>query len=202
MYNVDSGVADNGTEDKQGKAHMELYDWVQCIVTALVCCVLLFVFVGRSIGVDGGSMLQTLHNNDRVIMSNLFYTPAGGDIVVFRSPSEKFEGIPLVKRVIATAGQTIDIIFDTGEVYVNGVLQNEPYIYTMTTSRHDFEGPIVIPDGYVFVMGDNRASSTDSRDNDVGLVDTRYILGKVLFLLIPGTDDSGIRDWGRFGLTG
>ena len=145
-------------EEKAKKVRMELYDWIQCIVTAMICGVLVFVFVGRTIGVDGISMMQTLQNRDRVIMSNLFYTPSSGDIVVFRSPSERFGSIPLVKRVIATAGQTIDIEFETGDVYVDGVLSNEPYIYTVTTGRYDFEGPVTVPDGYIFVMGDNRAS--------------------------------------------
>jgi signal peptidase I len=204
MYDTNTEVTEveAGSEDKPNKTHMELYDWIQCIVTALVCGVLIFVFIGRTIGVDGYSMVQTLQNNDRVIMSNLFYTPTNGDIVVFRSPAEKFNGVPLVKRVIATAGETVDIKFDTGEVFVNGVLQYEPYIHTMTTSSYDFTGAVTIPSGYVFVLGDNRASSTDSRDKQVGLVDTRYILGKVLFILIPGADDVGHRDWNRFGVTG
>jgi len=188
-------------DNAASRVRMELYDWLQCIVTAIICGVLIFVFIGRTIGVDGRSMMQTLRHNDRVIMSNLFYVPTGGDIVVFQSPSDQFE-YPLVKRVIATAGQMIDINFENGDVFIDGVLKNEPYINTMTTSRYNFEEPVLIPDGYVFVMGDNRNSSTDSRDSVVGLVDTRYILGKVLFVLIPGVDDSGNRDWNRFGFTG
>ena len=194
------GAEKSGAEDKAKKARMELYDWIQCVVTALICGVLIFVFIGRTIGVDGISMKQTLQDRDRVIMSNLFYTPASGDIIVFRSPNETFHDTPLVKRVIATAGQTIDINFESGDVYVDGILRNEPYINARTTSRHNFEGRITIPDGYVFVMGDNRTSSTDSRDDKVGLVDTRYILGKVLFVLIPGANADGERDWRRFGL--
>jgi len=202
MSDFEYGLTEEEDEEEEIRArtHMELYDWIQCIVTALVCGVLIFVFVGRTISVDGNSMFQTLRHNDRVIMSNLFYTPAGGDIVVFRAPSEQFEGVPLVKRVIATAGQSIDIDFTTGGVRVDGILLDEPYIYTMTTGSYNFEGPVTIPDGYVFVMGDNRASSTDSRSNLVGLVDTRYILGKVLIVLTPGADEFGVRDWTRFGV--
>ena len=187
-------------DDKAKRVRMELYDWLQCIVTAIICGVLIFVFIGRTIGVDGRSMLQTLRHSDRVIMSNLFYSPKNGDIIVFQSPSEQFE-YPLVKGVIAVAGQTVDINFETGDVFVNGIVTDEPYISTMTTNRHDFREPVTVPRGFVFVMGDNRASSTDSRDNVVGLVDTRYILGKVLFILIPGADDQGNRDWNRFGMT-
>ena len=201
--NHESGAEESeelSAEDKAKKVRMELYDWIQCVVTALICGVLIFIFIGRTIGVDGISMMQTLQDHDRVIMSNLLYTPNNGDIIVFRSPNETFHDTPLVKRVIAIAGQTIDINFDTGDVYIDGILRDEPYINTLTTSKHHFEGQITIPDGYVFVMGDNRNSSTDSRDDKVGLVDTRYILGKVLFVLIPGAGADGERDWSRFGL--
>jgi len=198
--NENINIAELSEDDKAARVKMELYDWLQCIVTAIICGVLIFVFLGRTIGVDGRSMLQTLKHNDRVIISNLLYTPQNGDIIVFQSPADQFEH-PLVKRVIATANQTIDINFDNGNVFVDGVLLNEPYINTLTTSMHDFREPITIPRGYVFVMGDNRNSSTDSRDNVVGLVDTRYILGKVLFILIPGIEDDGNRNWNRFGFT-
>jgi len=193
----------NEQEEKEGKTErvrMELYDWLQCVVTAIICGVLIFVLVGRTIGVDGRSMLQTLRHNDRVVISNLFYTPANGDIVVFQSPSEQF-AFPLVKRVIAVAGQTVSIDFDTGSVYIDGNQIDEPYISSSTVNKHDFTEPVTVPVGFIFVMGDNRGSSTDSRDNVVGLVDTRYILGKVLFILIPGSDDNGNRDWSRFGVT-
>jgi len=192
---------ENVVEDAAARVRMELYDWLQCLVTAIICGVLIFIFIGRTIGVDGRSMMQTLQNEDRVIMSNLLYTPSNGDIIVFVSPSEEFE-FPLVKRVIATAGQTVDINFDNGNVFVDGILIDEPYINTMTTTRHDFYEPVTIPGGFVFVMGDNRNSSTDSRNHIVGLVDTRYILGKVLFILIPGVDENGNRNWQRFGLAG
>jgi len=185
-------------DDAAWRVRMELYDWLQCIVTAIICGVLIFVFIGRTIGVDGRSMLRTLKHNDRVIMSNFLYEPSNGDIVVFQSPSDQFN-YPLVKRVIAIEGDTIDIDFDVGNVFVNGELLYEPYINDTTTSRYNFYEPVTVPKGYVFVMGDNRNHSTDSRDNTVGLVDTRYILGKVLLILIPGLDDQGDRNWDRFG---
>ena len=188
-------------DKKKERVRMELYDWLQCIVTAIICGVLIFIFLGRTIGVDGRSMLRTLQHSDRVIISNLFYTPDNGDIVVFQSPAEQFE-FPLVKRVIAKANQTVNIDFENGNVYVDGVVISEPYISAITTARHDFKEPVTVPPGFIFVMGDNRNSSTDSRDNVVGLVDTRYILGKVLFVLIPGVDDTGNRDWDRFGFPG
>ncbi|MDR2568835.1 MAG: signal peptidase I [Oscillospiraceae bacterium] len=197
MDNVNSDNNATEKEDVAARVRMELYDWLQCIVTAIICGVLIFIFIGRTIGVVGSSMLQTLQHRDRVIISNLFYTPNNGDVVVFIAPSERFEH-PLVKRVIATEGQTIYIDSESGEVFVNDVLVNEPYINT-TTAGHNFDEPMMIPRGYVFVMGDNRNSSTDSRDSSVGFVDTRYILGKVMFVLIPGADDNGQRDWNRVG---
>ena len=187
-------------EEKADKARMEIYDWLQCVVSAIICGIFIFVFIGRTIGVDGRSMMDTLHDNDRVIMTNLFYTPKKGDIVVFQAPAKSFGGTPLVKRVIAVGGQTVDIDFKTGEVFVDGVVQDEPYIYEPTRNRIDFQGEITVPEGHIFVMGDNRNNSTDSRSNSVGLIDTRQILGKVMFVLIPGTDDDGGRDWSRFGL--
>ena len=188
-----------GNDDESNKVTMELYDWLQCIVSAIICGIFIFVFLGRTIGVDGHSMMQTLQDRDRVIMSNLFYTPHNGDIVVFRSSSETFGETPLVKRIIAVAGQTIDINFNTGEVFIDGALIYEPYINELTTSRDSFSGPMTIPEGYVFVMGDNRNGSTDSRSSRVGLVDTRLILGKVLFIVVPGKSDYSGRDWGRIG---
>jgi len=205
---LDFGDEDNHSTSDDGeavlsesdKARMELYDWLQCIVFAIIVAIFIFVFIGRAIGVDGRSMMGTLHNRDRVVISNLFYTPKNGDIVVFNSPMGSQDGTPLVKRVIATAGQTIDINFDTGDVIVDGVIIHEPYINDITRSRHNFEGEITVPEGHIFVMGDNRNSSSDSRDNRVGTVDTRFILGKVLFVAIPGTDGIDPRDWSRVGI--
>jgi len=192
---------DDEPEEAQSKTRMELYDWLQCIVSAIICGIFIFVFVGRTIGVDGSSMMQTLHNNDRVIMSNLFYTPKQGDIVVFQTSTDSFGGTPLVKRVIAVAGQTIDIDFQSGDVYIDGVVREEPYINEPTHSRLNFTGPVTVPEGFIFVMGDNRNHSSDSRDARVGLVDTRYILGRVLIVAIPGADKDSPRDWSRLGAT-
>lgn len=199
--NEETADSDADDEAKSQKVRLELYDWVQCFVTALICGILIFVFVGRTIGVDGVSMMNTLRHNDRVIMHNVFYTPKRGDVIVFQSKSEeRFHHIPLVKRVIATAGDTIDIDFTTGDVYLNGrIIDEDRYIRTVTTNSEGFVGPVTVPDGYVFVMGDNRNSSSDSRDSDVGFVDTRYILGHVVFLLVPGQTEDSPRDWSRFG---
>jgi len=199
-FDSDESDFESDYEDESTKTRMELYDWLQCIVAAVICSIFIFVFIGRTIGVDGNSMMNTLHDHDRVIMSNLFYTPSNGDIIVFQSPSETFGGTPLVKRVIAISGQSIDINFDTGDVIVDGVILDEPYILERTTyNRSSFQGPVMVPDGYVFVLGDNRNSSTDSRDPQVGLVDTRFILGRVHLIAIPGANEFVPRDWGRIG---
>jgi signal peptidase I len=191
---------EDDSDSDRNKTRMEIYDWMQCIISAIICGIFIFVFIGRTIGVDGRSMLQTLHDNDRVIMSNLFYTPKKGDIVVFQAPAEAFGGTPLVKRVIAVEGQTIDIDFVTGDVLVDGVKQNEPYINEPTHNRLDFTEPLIVPPGHIFVMGDNRNNSSDSRDSRVGMVDTRNVLGRVLFIAIPGGDQQTSRDWRRFGI--
>jgi signal peptidase I len=190
---------DKAPEKKNGgsSVRMELYDWLQCVVSAILCGILIFVFAGRIIGVDGTSMLQTLQNQDKVVMSDLFFKPSYGDIVVIKT--DTFGDTPIVKRVIATAGQTIDINFATGDVMIDGMVINENYINAPTTEQEDFQGPVTVGDGYVFVMGDNRNASTDSRSSYVGLVDTRQILGKVLFVLIPGKEADGTRDMSRIG---
>ena len=187
------------TIEKNKKNKMELFDWLQCIVFAVIIVIFIFIFIGRTIGVDGESMYGTLHNRDRVVASNLFYTPRNNDIIIFHSPSARFNGTPLVKRVIATAGQTVDIDFALGRVILDGTPLYEPHIRFPTYDRDSFFGPVTIPEGYVFVLGDNRNNSIDSRNADVGLVDTRYVLGRVLFLLLPGNDNMGQRDWSRFG---
>lgn len=180
-----------------GGPKLELYDWLQCIVSAILCGILIFVFLGRVIGVEGTSMLQTLQDKDTVIMSNLFYTPKYGDIVVIKT--EAFGDTPIVKRVIAVQGETIDIDFNTGAVSIDGKVIEEEYINEPTRERENFEGPVTVPPGYIFVLGDNRNASTDSRSSYVGLVDTRQILGKVLFVLIPGKNPDGARNWSRVG---
>lgn len=162
----------------------DIYDWIQCLTSALIICVLVFVFVFRVIDVKGTSMVPTLNNQDKMLVSDLFYKPKAGDIVVFKKDEYDPEKA-LVKRVIATEGQKINIDFDKGIVYVDEVPLEEDYINDITTTKLDFIGPKTVPEGCVFVMGDNRNMSTDSRKSEIGMVDSRLIIGKVYCVLFP-----------------
>lgn len=177
----------------------EFFDWVQSVVMALLVCVLLFTFAVRIIRVQGSSMLGTLHEGDRLIVSNLLYSPEQGDIIVLRK--QTFSEYPIVKRVIATEGQTVDIDFDRGVVKVDGKELSEDYVLEPINKRIDYTEPVVVPDGCVYVLGDNRNASTDSRDDRIGCVDVRYIMGKAHFILLPGEDSDYKygRDWRRMG---
>lgn len=159
-----------------------LYEWVSSIIVAVIAVVILLTFCFRLIDVDGTSMEPTLINTDKVIVSELFYTPDNGDVIVI-SHGEEYDK-PLVKRVIATEGQSIQIDFDNNQVYVDGNLIDEPYIQGQTI-RGDTEIPEVVPEGKVFVLGDNRPVSLDSRYHEVGLIDVDSIIGKAQFVIIP-----------------
>lgn len=167
---------------------VNIYDWVNSIIIAVVAVVVLLTFCFRLIDVDGQSMEPTLINTDKVVVTNLFYTPENGDVVVL-SHAEHYDD-PLVKRVIATEGQSLRIDFATNQVFVDGELVDEPYIQG-TTIEGDMPVPEVIPEGKVFVMGDNRSNSLDSRYEKIGLVDVDCIIGKAQFVIIPHTYKEG-----------
>ena len=166
------------------KSRREIYDWIYCLSVALITCVVIFAFFIRLIDVRGTSMNPTLNNNDKMLVSGLFYEPKVGDVVVFKKDEYDPERA-LVKRVIATEGQVINMDFDHGIVYVDGVPIEENYIMEPTTNKIDFIGPQTVPEGCVFVMGDNRNASTDSRDKRIGMVDERLIIGKVYMVIYP-----------------
>ena len=188
-------------EEVESRPGRDLYEWMQALVCSVLVVVLLFTFVVRLIGVDGHSMVPTLQDGDRLLVLNsiLYDDYQYGDIVVLRK--ESFLAEPIVKRVIATGGQTVDIDFETGSVYVDGELLKEDYINELTFLEEGTEFPLTVPEGSIFVMGDNRNNSNDSRDYRLGTVDTRYVIGKAVFLAFPGTDEStGERDFGRIGV--
>ena len=164
-----------------------LFEWAGAIFTALIVVLLILTFFVRQVTVSGGSMNDTLKNDDRLLVTNFMYTPKNGDIVIISHGSSYSE--PIVKRVIAVGGQRLDIDYFKNEVSVDGVLLHEDYIKGRTIKP---QSPIkttnfVIPDGYVFVMGDNRENSTDSRSVLVDIVPVQNIMGKAFFRLFPST---------------
>ena len=184
-------------EKEEGR---DLYEWAQALVCSVLAVGLLFTFVIRLIGVDGHSMVPTLQDGDRLLVLNAMLDNdyGYGDIGGLRK--DTFLEEPIVKRVIATEGQTVDIDFVSGAVYVDGELLEEDYINEPTYVEEGTEFPLTVPEGSIFVMGDNRNHSSDSRSSDLGTVDTRYVIGKAVFLLFPGADEAtGQRDFGRIG---
>ena len=161
------------------------YEWVEALISSLIVVVILFTVLFRVVNVSGPSMLPNLRNNDHVLLTSYFYEPKPGDVVVVMHTAKLDE--PIIKRVIATGGQTVDIDFQAGEVYVDGVLLDESaYIRNgITTQPSDFSYPLTIPEGYLFVLGDNRPVSNDSRSEDVGMIDERYVLGKAEMIVFP-----------------
>jgi len=176
-------------EEKGFDLAQELFDWAESLVKALLFIVLLFTFVVRLISVEGTSMVPTLQDGDYILVSDRFYDPRPGDIVVMTKAGFLADDTgnykSFVKRIIAVGGQTVNIDFSTGEVFVDGVLQIEPFINNPTYDYGDTQFPLTVPEGEIFVMGDNRGCSTDSRWSMVGTVDERYIVGKVIFRLFP-----------------
>ena len=187
-------------EEKPLSGAQDAYEWLQILIVALVTIILVFTFVGRITPVVGESMLPTLHEGDVMLIRDIGYTdPQPGDIVVLTKEFDAARG-PIVKRIIAVEGQTVDIDFTAGAVYVDGQLLEEDYIRQPTYLEEGLEFPVTVPEGCVFVMGDNRNDSDDSRDPELGPVDTRQILGRAVFLLFPGvTADTDKRDFGRIG---
>ncbi len=167
---------------KKSEGTASVYEWVHSLVFAVAVVVILLTFFVRLVDVSGTSMKQTLQNNDKVIVTNFFYTPTQGDIVVISHGSEYPE--PIIKRVIATEGQTLSIDFENEEVVVDGVKLKEDYIQGHT-HKEDGEIPKVVPKGKVFVLGDNRGVSMDSRSKAIGLIDVKDIIGKAEVVVFP-----------------
>lgn len=178
------------------------YEWVQALVCSVLTVVLIFTFAVRIVRVSGESMRETLQDQDMLVVLNNWLCGGyeQGDIVILQR-DDFYGGEPIVKRVIATEGQTVDIDFDAGVVYVDGMALEEPYTREPTWTQEGTEFPLTVPEGCVFVMGDNRNDSDDSRDSALGPVDTRCVLGRALLLAVPGpTADTEQRDWSRVGI--
>lgn len=166
----------------------DLYYWTQALIVVLVGLILVCTLAGRVIRVVGSSMVPTLHENDLLLLRSVGYTPQRGDVIVLRK--ESFLSYPVVKRVIATGGEHVTVDYTTGTVSVDGVALDEPYINEImvdTGSPNMTVLDVTVPEGSIYVMGDNRNKSSDSRDERLGTVDERYILGKALFRIFPLT---------------
>ena len=180
---------DSGEQKKKQPENVtlvqELYQTLRSLTSIILIIILVFTFVVRVTVVDGESMENSFHHGDIVLTWSLGYTPQQGDVVVLTKTS--FRPQSIIKRVIATEGQTVDVDYTTGTVYVDGVALDEPYIKEAMRTPYFGEGVnhVTIPEGCIFVMGDNRNNSTDSRDPDVGIIDTRCVIGRAVFVLFP-----------------
>lgn len=183
------------------KTYLPYLHDIVCLIAGVI---LIFSFLFRIVVVSGPSMNNTLIDGDMLLLlsSTLYSSPKQGDIIV--ASKDSFDnGSPIIKRVIATQGQTVDIDFEQGIVYVDGIALDEPYTNTPTNQQEGMTFPLTVDIGCVFVMGDNRNISKDSRSTDIGLIDCREILGKAIFLFYPGDPDgtkgSAKRQMNRIG---
>lgn len=202
-------AAQKSSDDREGGFSVSLIEWVEMFAGCFAVVLLIVTFLFRHSPVDGTSMVPTLNNGDILIIEELGYTPKQGDVIVAQSPSLGYNE-PIVKRVIATGGQTVDIDFDTWTVTVDGEALNETwalteinkdgsykitdekksggdysinYIEGQSMLSRDVTFPLTV--GCVFVMGDNRNGSLDSRSSRVGIIDERLVVGHVIFRLFP-----------------
>ncbi len=193
-YPLYSQPSSDSAPKKDGAVHF-LFDILEMVAWSIFVMLLLFTFAFRICRVEGSSMENTLHENETLLVHNIAYTPKQDDIIVFHltKPEIHMEKT-LVKRVIATGGQTLTIDYDNREIYVDGVLYADSHRilknfngeninqYYATGSHH-----YVIPDGKLFVLGDNRNNSNDSRNPAIGFIDEQCVLGKVVLRLQPFT---------------
>ncbi len=204
----------DGLQAENAEPTKKRVDWRKTLLTYahdifyLLAILVVVSLVLRVVVVNGTSMNNTLKDGDYLlVLSNVFYrNPKQGDVIV--ASKETFDdGAPIVKRVIATEGQKVDIDFENGIVYVDDVALDEPYTMTATNRPEGVEFPLIVGDNCIFVLGDNRNGSKDSRDPDIGLIDKREVIGKVIFLFIPGTNGTDYkgkpvesRDFSRIGV--
>lgn len=171
--------------EEKKRAAREAYTWLQTLTAGLIALVLIFVFVGQPVLVDGDSMLPTLRDRELMLVRRAGYAPEPGDVVVLRKAFDNVTG-PIVKRVIAVGGQTVEIDYAAGTVSVDGAVLEESYILEPMVQRSwQTVTTLTVPQGSIFVMGDNRNISNDSRNPSLGAVEEGYLLGKVERVLFP-----------------
>lgn len=203
-----SHPADPPQEKKKPGWRRDLYDWLQLLALVLVGVTTFFTFFGMIFGVSGSSMYPTLHPSDAMFIQRVGYTPKQGDIIVLKKDGFPYpdDSEAIVKRVIAVEGQDVEIDYHTNSVYVDGVLLEEDYLNFANEGVEEYEDDYMVkrsgmtdfdqdgdtevddftvPEGCIFVMGDNRNGSTDSRYAELGMVDTRYVIGRALFVFFP-----------------
>ncbi len=188
----------NSMQDESGFSEVNVannfsevcFDILESVTQAIIVVVIALSFVVKIVSVKGWSMLNTLRDADRLVVMKWNYKPQNGDVVVIKRGQNLDE--PIVKRIIATEGQTVSIDFTTGTVRVDGKPLNEKYIREVTRLQGDAENPQVVPQGYCYVMGDNRNHSMDSRFKDVGLIPYDYIVGKAQWIVYPFNRFGGI----------
>ena len=202
-----SPIVQNERSDSEEKPKTSLkvlssiYDYVEIFAISIIAVLLIFTFGVRLCRVDGNSMNNTLNHNEMIIASNLFYTPKQGDIIVFHLSNDNYQE-PIVKRVIATEGQTVEMNLTTGVIKVNGQVYSDEHAYVsggkydldirynknyMYTANGNTYFVAKVPEGKLFVLGDNRNGSSDSRTSRIGFVDVDTVLGKAVFRISPFT---------------
>lgn len=170
-------------DQKQREKNTAILEWFDALIFALSMVLVILLFVVRTVSVDGTSMVPTLDDGDQVFAVSLFYSPQRGDIVIVDDYIPY--GGRLVKRVIGVGGDEINIDFEAGVVYVNGEPLDEPYVSAPTNRAFDVQFPLTVPKGQLFLMGDNRPYSKDSRSSEIGFIDERDILGKAVLRILP-----------------
>lgn len=176
--------------ERSKKAAVTVYEWLDAFVFALVAVTILFVYIFKVYTVTGSSMVPTLHTSDRVFAWCLGYEPKQGDVVIV--DTELVIGESIVKRVVATGGQVVDIDQETGAITVDGVLFDTPIATTTSNISGNLQFPVRVPENCVFVMGDNRGNSHDSRYTTIGFVDSSSVIGQVHYIFASGENNGTV----------